>query len=43
MLIWAACLKKPYLNSMSDLPLDGGEREPTTESENLRNTESRHE
>jgi len=26
MLIWSARLKKSYLNSMRDLPLDGGER-----------------
>lgn len=25
MLLWAGRLKKPYLNSMQDLPLDGGE------------------
>ena len=23
MLVWAFCLKKPYLNSMRELPLDG--------------------
>jgi hypothetical protein len=26
MLIWASRLKKPYLTSMQDLPLDGGEK-----------------
>lgn len=26
MLLWASRLKKPYLNSMQDLPLDGGEK-----------------
>jgi cytochrome c oxidase cbb3-type subunit 4 len=35
MLLWAGRLKKPYLNSMQDLPLDGGEmiseQEPTHE------------
>lgn len=36
MLIWAAFLKKPYLNSMRELPLDGGEREP------LKNHNSQH-
>jgi hypothetical protein len=29
MLIWAVRLKKDYLNSMSNLPLDGGETTPT--------------
>jgi hypothetical protein len=34
MLIWAACLKKTYLNSMRDLPLADGERalEPNPEN-----------
>jgi len=26
MLLWASRLKKPYLNSMQKLPLDGGEK-----------------
>jgi hypothetical protein len=26
MLLWAGRLKKPYLNSMQQLPLDGGEK-----------------
>ena len=33
MLIWALCLKKPYLTSMSELPLDGEsapEKKPTS-------------
>jgi len=28
MLLWAGRLKKPYLTSMQDLPLDGGETTP---------------
>ena len=28
-LVWAFCLKKKYLNHMSDLPLDGGEKNST--------------
>lgn len=28
MLIWAAFLKKPYLHSMRELPLQDGERAP---------------
>ena len=34
MLIWAACLKKNYLNSMRDLPLDDDERAPRPNPEN---------
>lgn len=33
MLIWAACLRKSYLNSMRELPLDDGERAPQLNSE----------
>jgi hypothetical protein len=40
MLIWAACLKKPYLNSMRQLPLDGGETASETESKTLHPTSS---
>jgi hypothetical protein len=33
MLVWAFCLKKPYLNSMRELPLDGeSSHEPGFES-----------
>lgn len=32
MLLWAGRLKKPYLNSMQDLPLDGGEKLPNQDS-----------
>jgi hypothetical protein len=32
MLIWAACLKRPYLHSMRELPLDG-ENAPQPDSE----------
>jgi len=28
MLLWASFLKKPYLNTMRELPLDGGEINP---------------
>jgi cytochrome c oxidase cbb3-type subunit IV len=34
MLIWALCLKKSYLNSMRELPLDGGEIAPEHRDEN---------
>ncbi|MES1180873.1 MAG: cbb3-type cytochrome c oxidase subunit 3 [Verrucomicrobiota bacterium] len=36
-LVWALALKKNYLNHMSDLPLDGGEKTSTdkTQSEKL--------
>jgi hypothetical protein len=40
---WAALLKKPYLKSMSALPLDGGETGPATPSENSPQPESPHE
>jgi hypothetical protein len=42
-LIWALRLKKPYLKSMSDLPLNHDEIAPPTRSPNLVNPESRHE
>jgi cytochrome c oxidase cbb3-type subunit IV len=32
MLIWASRLKKTYLNSMQDLPLDGGEKKSQRDS-----------
>ncbi len=32
MLIWAIRLKKTYLASMQDLPLDGGEKNPQHDS-----------
>jgi hypothetical protein len=34
MLVWAACLRKSYLNSMRNLPLDDSERAPRTNPEN---------
>lgn len=34
MLIWALRLKKNYLNSMRELPLDGGEVAPENRHEN---------
>jgi hypothetical protein len=43
MLLWAARLKKPYLNSMRNLPLDGGESAPRASSEKTSNLETRHE
>ena len=43
MLLWAARLKKPYLNSMRDLPLDGGESAPRAGSEKTSTLETRHE
>ncbi|MCL4785423.1 MAG: CcoQ/FixQ family Cbb3-type cytochrome c oxidase assembly chaperone [Verrucomicrobia bacterium] len=33
MLIWALRLKKSYLNSMRELPLDGGEVAPEPQNE----------
>jgi hypothetical protein len=40
MLVWTFCLKKPYLNSMRDLPLDG---EPAPKpAEPTANPEDRH-
>jgi len=42
MLVWTFCLKKPYLNSMRELPLDGEPaREPGLE-ELSPNPERRH-
>ena len=32
MLIWASRLKKTYLTSMQDLPLDGGEKNSNHDS-----------
>ena len=32
MLLWASRLKKNYLNSMQDLPLDGGEKNSNDDS-----------
>lgn len=32
MLFWASRLKKTYLASMQDLPLDGGEKNPNHDS-----------
>jgi hypothetical protein len=32
MLLWASRLKKTYLNSMQDLPLDGGENNSNHDS-----------
>lgn len=40
MLIWAVCLKKSYLSSMSELPLDG---ESASESASTSNPEHLHE
>ena len=42
-LIWAMRLKKPYLKSMSDLPLDRDETAPETQPQPPSNLESRHE
>jgi|WetSurMetagenome_2_1015567.scaffolds.fasta_scaffold827692_2 hypothetical protein len=42
-LVWAVRLKKPYLNEMSDLPLDGGETTPRSRSQIPSNLETRHE
>lgn len=42
-LIWAGRLKKPYLNEMSDLPLNGGETTPQRQPQIPANLESRHE
>jgi hypothetical protein len=39
MLVWALCLKKNYLNSMRELPLDGGEITPETRRLNSKNPE----
>jgi hypothetical protein len=43
MLLWAARLKKPYLNSMRDLPLDGGESTSHAGCEKISHLETRHE
>jgi hypothetical protein len=42
MLIWAACLKQPYLKSMRELPLDG-EVPPPAATAATSNLENRHE
>jgi hypothetical protein len=39
MLVWALRLKKNYLNSMRELPLDGGEITPETREPNSQNPE----
>jgi len=39
MLVWTFCLKKPYLKSMRNLPL---EDEPTPERGSTPNPENRH-
>jgi len=39
MLIWALRLKKSYLNSMRELPLDGGEVAPENRNKNTENSE----
>ena len=33
LLLWAICLKKPYLNSMGSLPLDGEKGPPLPQTE----------
>jgi hypothetical protein len=43
MLLWAARLKKPYLNSMRDLPLDAGESAAPTRLDETSSLETRHE
>jgi len=43
MLVWAARLKKSYLNTMGGLPLDGGESVSGAVSEQNPNLETRHE
>lgn len=40
MLLWVFCLKKPYLNSMRELPLEG---EPGSDAAVTANPHSRHE
>lgn len=40
-LIWVWRLKKPYLNSMRSLPLDGA-LAPRLESESIHNPDDRH-
>jgi hypothetical protein len=42
-LIWVARLKKPYLNSMRDLPLLDDETAPSGRPQPSANLESRHE
>jgi hypothetical protein len=42
MLVWAACLKKKYLNSMGGLPLDG-EAAPQNPVEETSHTKASHE
>lgn len=39
MLIWALRLKKSYLNSMRELPLDGGEDAPENRNNNNQQSE----
>lgn len=43
MLIWAVRLKKSYLNSMRELPLDGGEVAPQSKLASQPTIESHHE
>lgn len=43
MLIWAARLKNNYLNSMRELPLDGGEVVPESKLPSQPTTDSHHE
>jgi cytochrome c oxidase cbb3-type subunit 4 len=39
MLIWACRLKKNYLNTMGELPLDGGETTPESRNESNQKSE----
>ena len=43
MLFWAARLKQPYLNSMRNLPLDGGEAATPVRPEETSNPGAHHE
>ena len=43
MLLWAALLKQPYLNSMRHLPLDGGEAATPVRPEETSNPGAHHE
>ena len=40
-LVWTLCLKKPYLKTMRELPLDGASA-PESDAEPTPNPEDRH-
>lgn len=42
MLLWALCLKRPYLNAMCQLPLEG-DTEPNSATQPPTEADSRHE